>query len=77
MGHGVHDAVSEHDPKFSPNSDLELVDGKKDEQLVRSCKLWLSTGRQVSMMYLVVPAGGSSEEGMLVLPMAYPNLVVT
>lgn len=77
MGHGVHDAISEHDPKFSPNSNCDLVDGKKDEQLVRSCKLWLSTGRQVSMIYLVVPAGGYSEEGMLVLPVACPNLAVT
>lgn len=53
MGHGVHDTISEPDQKFSPNFNCELVGGKKDEQLVQSCKLWLSTKRQVNVMYLL------------------------
>lgn len=52
MGHGVHDTISEHVQKFSPNSNCELVDSKKDEQLVQPCKLWLNTRRQVTMEYL-------------------------
>lgn len=48
MGHGFHDTISEHIQKFSSNSYCELVDSKKDEQLVQSCKLWLDTRRQVN-----------------------------
>lgn len=40
--------ISEHIQKFSSNSYCELVDSKKDEQLVQSCKLWLDTRRQVN-----------------------------
>lgn len=48
MGHGFHDTISEHIQKFSSNSNCELVDSEKDEQLVQSCKLWLNTRRQVN-----------------------------
>lgn len=53
VGHGVHDSVSEHVEKFSPNSNCELAAGKKDEQLVPSCKLRCGTGRQVNGGYLL------------------------
>lgn len=48
MGHGFHDTISEHIQKFSSNSNCELVDSEKDEQLVQSCKLRLNTRRQVN-----------------------------
>ena len=48
MGHDFHDTISEQVQKFSSNSNCELVDSKKDEQLVQSCKLRLSTRRQVN-----------------------------
>lgn len=57
MGHGVHDSISEHVQKFSPNSNCDLVDCKKDEQLVQSCKLRLSTRRQVNIVCLLRAAG--------------------
>ncbi|TKC47349.1 hypothetical protein EI555_006405 [Monodon monoceros] len=39
MGHGARDVISEHVQKCSPNSSCELVDSKKDEQLVQSTQL--------------------------------------
>lgn len=62
MGHGVHDAISEHGQKLSPNCNSELVDVKKDQQLVQSCKLWLNTRRQVNVVCLIVSAEGDEEE---------------
>lgn len=50
MGHGVHDTISEHVEKFSPNSNCDLVDGAKDKQLAQSCQLRLNTRREVNIM---------------------------
>lgn len=48
MGHDIHDTISEHGQKFSPNSNCELVDIKKDEQLVQPCELRCGSRRQVN-----------------------------
>lgn len=50
--HGDADSIWEHVHKLSPNSNCKLVDGKKDEQMVQSYKLWLGSKRQVNTVYL-------------------------
>lgn len=49
MGHDIHDTISEHVQKFTSNSNCELADIKKDEQLVQSCELRCGSWRQVSI----------------------------
>jgi hypothetical protein len=53
MGHDIHDTISEHAQKSSPNSNCELVDIKKDEQLVQPRELRCSSRRQVNQINLM------------------------
>lgn len=73
VGHGVHDSILDHVHKRSPNSHCGLT----YEQLVQSCKLWLSTRRQVNMRYPVVSAEGYEEEVASVLLVANANPALT
>lgn len=76
MGHGVHDAISERVQKFSPNSNCELVNSEKDEQLVQSCKLWPNTGRQVNMVCLPRAVREKEPRSFQQHPAAYSNQAI-
>lgn len=71
MGHDIHDTISEHGQKFSPNSNCELVDIKKDEQLVQPCELRCGSRRQVNGS-----DNGYYEERVLTFPVAVRRLSV-
>lgn len=71
MGHDIHDTISEHVQKFSPNSNRELVDIKKDEQLVQPCELRCGSQRQVNGS-----DNGYYEERVLTFPTAVRRLSV-
>lgn len=71
MGHDIHDTISEHVQEFSPNSNCELVDIKKDEQLVQPCELRCGSRRQVNGS-----DDGYYEERVLTFPIAVRRLSV-
>lgn len=71
MGHDIHDTISEHGQKFSPNSNCELADIKKDEQLVQPCELRCGSRRQVNGS-----DNGYYEERVLTFPVAVRRLSV-